>query len=535
MKGRAFFSILAAIAISLVAAGAAGAVWIATNSPLGLLKGVAGAQPEAAVMIPKQAPAMVSLLVNPDRVEALRQAIAPLGRRRAARREWQQARDAWLTRSGLKYDRDVQPWLGDEVTLAVTTTDIDRDPSNGRDPGYLLAAATDQPDRAREFLQLFWQKQALNGINLIFEQYKGIKIVHGEALDLIPRGWAKRLARGGRISTQTDLATALVADRFVLLANDPKVLRDAINSVQATDLSLLREPDYQRELAALPDDRLAIAYVNPSALGELLEPETATRRRSTALLPSEWLAALPARSGTLALKADRSGLVAEGVWVAADGLTLAASTSPLAEPAAATRYLPSTATIVASGTDLRQLATQAQATFGNGPIAQAIAPVLTKLQTASGLNLQDDLLAWTTGDFALGLVPAEVGDRADERALGEFPGDWIFVARRTPDTSAALDRIDALAQSQGLTLGNLSLDSDQTATVWTQLIVPSNTGLMGWRSAGQVNTQVQGARATVGDYEILATSVPALATAMQAGRDESASVVGDQLWQAIAT
>lgn len=535
MKGRAFFSILAAIAISLVAAGAAGAVWIATHSPLGLLDGVANAQPEAAVMIPKQAPAMVSLLVNPDRVEALRQAIAPLGRRRAARHEWQQARDAWLTRSGLTYDRDVQPWLGDEVTLAVTTVDIDRDPNNGREPGYLLAAAANDPDRAREFLQLFWQKQALNGINLIFEQYKGVKIVHGEALDLIPRGWAKRLAQGGRVSTQTDLATALVADRFVLAANDPKVLRDAINNIQAADLSLLREPDYQRELAALPPDRLAIAYVNPTALGELLAPATATRRQSKALLPAEWLAALPAHSATLSLKAERSGLVTEAAWVAADGLTLVATESPLTEPATATRYLPSTATIALSGTNLQQLTQQWQQILGDGPIAQAIAPLLSQVETSSGLNLQNDLLAWNTEDFALGLIPVEVGDQAAERALGEFPGDWVFVARRTPETTAALDRIDALAKQQGLTLGTLNLDSDQLATVWTQLIAPSSAGLMGWRNAGQVSTQVQGARATVGDYEILATSVPALAAAVQAGRDETASLLGDHLWQSVTT
>ncbi|MFG3816818.1 DUF3352 domain-containing protein [Limnothrix redekei] len=535
MKGRAFFSILAAIAISLVAAGAAGAVWIATHSPLGLLDGVANAQPEAAVMIPKQAPAMVSLLVNPDRVEALRQAIAPLGRRRAARHEWQQARDAWLTRSGLTYDRDVQPWLGDEVTLAVTTVDIDRDPNNGREPGYLLAAAANDPDRAREFLQLFWQKQALNGINLIFEQYKGVKIVHGEALDLIPRGWAKRLAQGGRVSTQTDLATALVADRFVLAANDPKVLRDAINNIQAADLSLLREPDYQRELAALPPDRLAIAYVNPTALGELLEPATATRRRSKALLPAEWLAALPAHSATLSLKAERSGLVTEAAWVAADGLALVAAESPLTEPATATRYLPSTATIALSGTNLQQLTEQWQQILGDGPIAQAIAPLLSQVETTSGLNLQNDLLAWNTEDFALGLIPVEVGDRAAERALGEFPGDWVFVAHRNPKTTAALDRIDALAKQQGLTLGTLNLDSDQLATVWTQLIAPSSAGLMGWRNAGQVSTQVQGARATVGDYEILATSVPALAAAVQAGRDETASLLGDHLWQSVVT
>jgi hypothetical protein len=39
----------------------------------------------------------------------------------------------------------------------------------------------------------------------------------------------------------------------------------------------------------------------------------------------------------------------------------------------------------------------------------------------------------------------------------------------------------------------------------------------------------------VGDYEILATSVPALAAAVQAGRDETASLLGDRLWQSVTT
>jgi hypothetical protein len=536
MKGRAFFSILAAIAISLVAAGAAGALWIASNSPLSLLPGIAGAAPEAAVLVPKQAPVMVSLLANPDRVEALRQAIAPLGRRRSARREWQQARDAWLTRSSLNYDRDVRPWLGDELTLAMTTLDIDRDPSNGRDPGYLLAAAVRDPDRAREFLQLFWQKQALNGTNLIFEQYKGVKIVRGEALDVIPRGWAKLAARGGRPSTQTDLATALVADRFVLLANDPKVLREAINNVQAPDLSLLREPDYERAIATLPERRLAIAYLRPGGLGQWLEPAAPNRRRSSKLLPSDWLASLPLRGGAIALMANRAGLQVETAWIATDDHPLAAAAPALSEPVAATRYLPTQATIAASGRDLNQLTAQLQQAFADSPLAQAIAPLIEQFQTRSGLNVQQDLLGWVADEFALGLVPVKVGDHAEERALGEFPGDWIFVARRTPDTAAALDRaldrIDQLAKTQGLTIGKLNLDSNQSATVWTQLIAPSNAGLLGWRNSDRVSTQVQGARATVGDYEILATSVPALAAAVQAGREPESSLTGDRLWQA---
>jgi len=45
-----------------------------------------------------------------------------------------------LANTGLDYRRDIQPWLG-EITLAVTTIDIDRDAQNGQ-PGYLMALAT---------------------------------------------------------------------------------------------------------------------------------------------------------------------------------------------------------------------------------------------------------------------------------------------------------------------------------------------------------------------------------------------------------
>jgi len=82
---------------------------------------------------------MVSLLVNPDRLESF--LAARPGQRRRARQELNQKTNL-LANTGLDYQRDIQPWLGDEITLAVTTIDIDRDEQNGRQPGSLMALAT---------------------------------------------------------------------------------------------------------------------------------------------------------------------------------------------------------------------------------------------------------------------------------------------------------------------------------------------------------------------------------------------------------
>jgi hypothetical protein len=54
---------------------------------------------------------------------------------------------------------EAKRWLeemGDEITLAATTIDIDRDPDNGLQTGYLMALATTKPEKSREFLELLF-------------------------------------------------------------------------------------------------------------------------------------------------------------------------------------------------------------------------------------------------------------------------------------------------------------------------------------------------------------------------------------------
>ena len=169
MKLRSFFYALAAGVILLLLIAAGGFFWLTSQSPLNVMREGAVATPTASIFVPKQAPVMASLLVNPDRLEAFRQLVARPGNRRRSRAELKQVEDSLLANKGIDYRRDIRPWLGNEVTLAVTSLDFDRNQQNAAQPGYLLAVTTKNSQRAREFLQLFYSKQATAGAtDLVF-------------------------------------------------------------------------------------------------------------------------------------------------------------------------------------------------------------------------------------------------------------------------------------------------------------------------------------------------------------------------------
>ena len=287
MKLRWFFYILAAGATVLLSIAVAGFFWLTSQSPLNLLREGAAANPTAAMFIPRQAPAMASLLVNPDRLEAFRQLVARPVNRRQSRAELNQIKDSLLANSDLKYQRDIQPWLGDEITLAVTSLDFDHNPENAAQPGYLLVVTTKNGERAREFLQLFYSKQAATSTeDLVFEKYKGVNLIYRRPLT----SPTSTIGRSQPLPIPETLTSAVVGDRFVLFANHPKVLRDAINNVQAGNLNLQDDPEYQQMLQSITESeptnsqplryRIGLSFVNVPALAAWISKQPIPVRES---------------------------------------------------------------------------------------------------------------------------------------------------------------------------------------------------------------------------------------------------------------
>jgi hypothetical protein len=280
MKFRSFFwtLLMGATTVFLIVVASLG--WIATQSSINLLKGGVNTFPQAAVFIPKQAPAMVSLLTNPEKLDALRQVSLPLKRRQSDRQEWQQLETKLLQTIGFDYQRDFKPWLGDEITLAITSLDSDRNSNNGVQPGYLLAAATKNTQLAQKTLGNFLSEQS----NLNLELYKGVNIVSQTS---------------STFSTNSPVWASAVVGNFVLFANQPQILKQAINQAQAVNLNLEQADSYQTALSYIKHPHVGVAYI------KILETSAWLDKSATLTKPAV------EKILSLSLSINSSGLTAE--------------------------------------------------------------------------------------------------------------------------------------------------------------------------------------------------------------------------------
>lgn len=489
MKRRSFFYSLVAVVVVLLI-GSGGCSWLSVRSPL---QGDSQKTPAAVMFVPKQAPVVVSLLVNPDRIKALRQ-VAPRAReRRRWEKQLNQLKTSLLANTGLDYRRDVQPWLGDEITLAVTAIDIDRNSENGQQPGYLMALATKDANKSREFLQLFFSKRNA-GMDSVSEQYEGVRLYED----------SQQLDKQTAAKSAGTLSAAAVGDSFVLFANHPKVLRDAINNVQAPDLNLTSSSQYQQALTRLPTSSIGLSFLNL--------PQVAAWR-GLELQPIY-------ESQMITLELKQKGLLAETTLLAAPDQEISPSAPMLAQPIEALKYIPSTTGFSISGSDLshlretnlNQLWTQVTGGQPSGydAISRLITQPLAALEASWGIDLPKDIFSWVQGEYALGLLP-----HANQTAP-----DWIFIGEKLDTAVPAISRLDAIAQQQGLSITSLPVGNQQISA-WTRLITAPVSSSDSDRASITLKAKVYGVHATVGKYEILTTSVEAMDEALNAFNSKS--------------
>ncbi|WP_267384360.1 DUF3352 domain-containing protein [Cyanobacterium sp. uoEpiScrs1] len=474
MKLRSFFIILAISVLILLSGAISSLYWILGQSPLELVSGGIFKEPITAVFVPKQAPFMVSLLVNPDRLESLAQYIAFPHNRRRSHREFLSIEKQLLSKTGLDYQTQIRPWLGEEITLAVTSLDFDHNPGNGIQPGYLLAVTTKDKESAKVFLQSSYSKEIISGTSdLIFESYKGVNLIYQRHHDS---------------SVNARFSATAILDNLVLFANDPKILRDAINNVQVKTSNLRNYPNYQKALKTITEPHIGIIYANFPAL-------------------SAWFGNLPipeipeiTQTLTVAFSVKSEGLVAQTALIG--GAEQGEEPPALSQPVGALAYIPVNSILTAAGTDLNQLWNQIETGLAKeSPLQQLLNRILISVQDHLGLNLSERVFPSIQGEFSLAIIP-----NVDNSEL-----DAIFVAKKIPDInfSGWVDNFDQLAQKRGYSVGKLPL-RDNTVTVWTELsTITRNNG-----NLTSLDARVSGVHTDVDDYVVFATSVDAMSQAL---------------------
>jgi hypothetical protein len=503
MKLRSFFYALVAGATGLLLIAVAGFFWLTSQSPLNWLQQGAMANPTAAIFVPKQAPAMVSLLVNPNRLEAFRQLVAPPLERRRSRAELNQIENSLLAGTDINYQRDIRPWLGDEITLAVTSLDFDRNPANAAQPGYLLIINAKDGERAREFLQLFYSNQAATTVeDVIFETYKGVNLIYRRPLSQSAASTTPSLA--GKPLPET-LTAAVVGGRFVLFANHPKVLRDAINNVQAANLNLEDDLEYQQMLKTLSASmntdsqplpyRIGLSFVNLPSLAAWVSKQPAPVRES--FKGSETIA--------VALSLNRQGLLAQTALLGSQS-TDTQREPTLSQPVDALQYIPAQSALAIAGTNLNQFWTQLTSGAGSdNTLKPLLEQTVASLQSRWGIQLPEEIFSWVQGEYALSMMP-----RPDQPNP-----DWIFVAQKTDDSAeASIEHLDTVARSRGLSVGALPLE-EKSITAWTKLVTTATPVTGKDKRLMKLEAQVFGVHTAVGNYEIFATSLEAMNQALK--------------------
>jgi len=460
-RQSSFIGFIVAGAIAVLAI--AGFYWFFPKNPASLIAPTS--QPGATIFVSKLSPVIVSLLTNPDSLQAFER-----------EGELSKLKNSFLAKNDIDYQQDIKPWLGNEITLAIATLDIDRDPENGQQPGYLLALATKQPEKTREFVELLFSKRALAGANLNVEEYKGIKLISDTQQAIAEN------------KIQNNLAGAVVGQGFVLFANDPKVLREAINNVQAPDLNLTSSSEYQKATKELAKGSIAVAFLNLPIVAKWQGLELAEQTYNSEII---------------SLLFKPKGLLAETAFVTSSEIVSPAP--PLTKPVGALQYIPSSAGLAISGSNLSNLSNsnaaklwkQATATIyasQEDVVSQFLKP-LGDAQKSWGINLPKDIFSWVQGEYAIALLPQE-----------RTTPHWIFVAQKSEDVEQGVGRLDAIASSNGLTISPVTIDN-QKIYAWTELTTASQKNNDKNRASFTIEAKVRGAHTTVGNYEIFTSDL----------------------------
>lgn len=474
---------LLAIALTLVLLGVGAFVYLFSGSPLSLLSGSDRPIAAATTLIPARSPFTISLLTRPERLIDLQQALADAEQRQSARDEIDQLEQTLLAATGLDYERDLLPWMGEEVTFAYTDADLDGDRANGQQPGsmLLIEIAPDRLTQAQQFLQTFWQQRSLAGDVPKAQKLSGVRVLFSKA-------------QGERAATSLTSATALVGSQFVIFANDVRVLQQSIRAAQIGQ-SLAQNAGYRQRADQLLKDRIALAYFEPAVI-------TASKLKEDSSAKD----AIDPKRVAVSFGLTRSGLVANTFM------------SPPSQdrPRANTRNPQMNDSSVLSTSLLRYLPADSQLAFASHGLSEL---PFALVDAGFSLNaLPDFLRLGETTPVGVSSLWNWAREGYAIAQLGSNNRDWIAVVNHD---SVGIDRLDGAAIAQGYSSVPIAIGERQ-ATAWTRLKA-SNRRRSSRRSSGRsatsgLETELLGLHLQQDTYEIFAGSLLAMESALAAAQ-----------------
>ncbi|MGB7088400.1 MAG: DUF3352 domain-containing protein [Phormidesmis sp.] len=353
-----------------------------------------------------------------------------------------------FTENGYSFKRDIKPWIGDRVTLAVLS---DRDATDQAPAAGTIESATQHlvlvvpiadPLKAKTLLE---DGPKRSQVGLESRTYQGITVQTTKTTDGTP------------------IESAVIGSKWLLLSNGAQGIEQAIDTYKKgrslMDSGGYRKAINQNAAPQPPGKNVAQFYINIPALSQTLAPpssgsaDTLTEQRS--LVP------LQGSEGIV----ETALVESEGVRF--QGTSWLLPKNDLAyselrnEASEMPRRLPGDTLIMMSGSNLQQF----WQGFSEGNTSPPFFPdpqtLKAGLLTQTGLDLDEDIMPWAAGEFSLALLPPESNLRGT--------ADPDTESAEVDPSEADPSEVDPSINSAPLMIMVQTNDRRAAESVWAQL------------------------------------------------------------------
>jgi Protein of unknown function (DUF3352) len=404
--------------------------------------------PVGANIIPQDALLTVSFSTDTNQWQQLR-SFGTTQTQAAFDRTLAQLRDRFLSPNGYRYQQDIQPWVGKEITLAVLPVNSSNGQTSAITPtsqSLVMVLPIANPQEA---------KQALEPTNSPLQQgkwlsriYKGVEIRETKTPDALN-------------IPATPYSATVLDQRFLVVTTNPKATEQVIDTYQGGK-SLAQSPGYLQALGQIASER---------SFGKLFinVPVAVTAARSSQpQLPGANLAQIQQQgvAATMTLKPD--GVLIRSIsWLNNNSpkrYTLTNDTGSIA------KRLPANTLMMMSGGNLQQFWQD----YVGGAEANPLSPfkpeqIRKSLKEFTNLELEKDLLSSMGGEFALALVPlSEANSKADRSKPSAIGPGLVFMVKASDRSIAekVIRQVGAVMQSQNNFTVEPATIGNQSVTKW---------------------------------------------------------------------
>ncbi|NJL64315.1 MAG: DUF3352 domain-containing protein [Methylacidiphilales bacterium] len=391
--------------------------------------------PTAANVIPQDALFTVSLTTDSKQWKRLRE-FGTKELQTELDRNLVQLRDRFLANNGYDFQKDIQPWVGEEVTLAVLAPDAIKPPSK--------PVATDgKVANTQQMVMVLPIKNPENAKGILTQ----IKAPKGgnwrDKRSLMPsayRTYQGVLIKESDISTGDKFSATVIDNKFVIITDSPKATEKAIDAYTAKT-SLAKVP-------GLADNFPKIANYQPFAQFYINVPISAkiASAAPNRQLPAQVLTQLQNNqglAGTITL--ENEGIRVKGVsWLNPNSQRTLAVENNAGEMQ---KRIPAETLMMLSGGNLQRTWADYVSTSQGNPLSP-LAPekLRTDFKSLTNMDLERDLLSWMGNEYSLSVVPVVSKAGADE----SFRAALMFMVKVSNKNraEASLKELDEVMRSQ---------------------------------------------------------------------------------------